>query len=195
MYRPWTPNYTCLKRRIKQVSPFPLSETANTETNMSHPTLRQVTEQDTEAVAEIADLAWQGIYASHRKMFGDELYAILFPEDRRRKGNEMRQHCRNTFDRLWVCELEGRVVGFVMWSMNEEKRIGTVGNNGLHPDFAGRGLGKFMYQSVLDHFRANGMTYAMVHTGLDEGHAPARRAYERIGFNIRQESVNYYMKL
>jgi len=34
-----------------------------------------------------------------------------------------------------------------------------------------------------------------VHTGLDYAHAAARRAYERAGFNIRHEDVDYYMKL
>ncbi len=162
---------------------------------MSQPILRPFETRDTDLIAEIADLAWHGIYASQREIFGDELYAILFPEDHERKGNEMRRHCARTPDRIWVCEKDGRVAGFIMWSMNEEKKIGVLGNNGLHPDFTGQGLGAFMYRRVLEHFRAGGMQYAMVHTGLDKGHAPARRAYERVGFHIRQESVNYYMAL
>lgn len=162
---------------------------------MSQPILRPFEPKDTDAVVEIANLAWQRIYTSQREIFGDELYAIMFPEDLQRKGNEMRGHCQRTPDRIWICEMDGRVAGFIMWSMNEEKGIGTLGNNGLHPEFAGQGLGSFMYRGVLEHFRAHGMRHAMVHTGLDKGHAPARRAYERVGFNIRQESVNYYMKL
>jgi len=39
------------------------------------------------------------------------------------------------------------------------------------------------------------MLYAKVQTGLDEAHAPARRAYERAGFKTRLESVAYYMDL
>lgn len=162
---------------------------------MSQPILRPFEPRDTDAVAEIANLAWQGICASQREVFGDELYAVLFPEDQQRKGNEMRGHCEGTPDRIWICEVDGRVAGFIMWSMDGEKRIGVIGNNGLHPELTGRGLGAFMYRRVLEHFRANGMGHAMVHTGLDKGHAPARRAYERVGFNIRHESVNYYMKL
>ncbi|MBT3288623.1 MAG: GNAT family N-acetyltransferase [Victivallales bacterium] len=161
----------------------------------TQPILRPFETEDTDVVVEIANLAWQGIYASQREILGDELYAILCPEDLHRKGNEMRGRCMRTPDHIWICGVNGRVAGFIMWSMNEEKKIGTLGNNGLHPEFAGRGLGTFMYRGVLAHFRANGMSHAMVHTGLDEGHAPARRAYERVGFDIRQESVNYYMKL
>ena len=52
-----------------------------------------------------------------------------------------------------------------------------------------------MYAAVLDHFRSQGMLYAKVVTGMDYAHEPARRAYERAGFNIRHEDVTYYMKL
>jgi hypothetical protein len=39
------------------------------------------------------------------------------------------------------------------------------------------------------------MSYATVQTGLDEGHAPARRAYERAGFDISHSRITYYRKL
>jgi ribosomal protein S18 acetylase RimI-like enzyme len=162
---------------------------------MPPPTIRPFRTEDTATVVEIANLAWERIHDSHRAIFGAELYAVLFPEDRERKGNEMRRHCAHTPDRIWICELHERPVGFIMWSMDVTKRIGTVGNNGLHPDVDGQGLGTFMYRSLLEHFRAKGMRHAKVHTGLDEGHAPARRAYERMGFNIRHEAVDYYMEL
>ena len=162
---------------------------------MSKPILRPLESRDIDRVADIANLAWQPIYASHREIFGDELYAILFPEAAERKGNEMRRNCSRNPDNIWVCELDGQVVGFITWYVDEDKKIGTLGNNGIHPDFAGRGLGTFMYRQVLDHFRDRGMRHAKVQTGLDKGHAPARRAYERVGFDIRHETITYYMAL
>lgn len=39
-----------------------------------------------------------------------------------------------------------------------------------------------------------GMKYATVSTGLDDGHAPARRAYEKMGFSKNLPSVKYYME-
>jgi len=48
---------------------------------------------------------------------------------------------------------------------------------------------------VFERFRQEGMRYAKVTTGLDEAHARARRAYERAGFNVRQEDVTYYKEL
>ena len=40
-----------------------------------------------------------------------------------------------------------------------------------------------------------GMRYARVSTGLDDAHAPARRAYERAGFDICHENMTYFAKL
>jgi len=48
---------------------------------------------------------------------------------------------------------------------------------------------------VLNLFRQEGLKYAMVGTGMDEGHAPARRAYEKAGFDIPRTDVTYYKYL
>ena len=39
--------------------------------------------------------------------------------------------------------------------------------------------------------KEKGMKAVTVSTGADEEHAPARRAYERAGFKIHQDSVMY----
>ena len=52
-----------------------------------------------------------------------------------------------------------------------------------------------MYTFALDYFRREGMKMAMVHTGLDEAHAPARKAYERMGFDRTIPEVLYFKML
>ena len=44
---------------------------------------------------------------------------------------------------------------------------------------------------ALEEMRQEGMIAVTVSTGLDEGHAPARRAYERAGFEKHLDSVTY----
>jgi len=162
---------------------------------MSERILRPCKPADREAIARIADDAWEGIRASQRKVLGDELYAILNPDGERRKGNELRRQCDNDPATLWVCEEAGAVVGFITLRLDPATRIGAIGNNAVARAVAGKGIGQEMYRMAFDYFKAHGMAYASVCTGLDEGHAPARRAYERAGFSIRLESVRYYRKL
>jgi len=122
---------------------------------------------DLAAVVDIANRAWRPINAAYRAAYGDELFNLLFPG----------------------------IVGFCNYWFDEEKKIGTIGYNAVDPDCGLKGIGQAMYKAVLEEFRKRGMCYANVHTGLDEGHAPARRAYKRAGFDISHGTVDYYMKL
>lgn len=162
---------------------------------MNEPTIRPYKPEDVDSVAAIADLAWRGIHDSYRNIFGPELHDTIFPDADMRKGKEMRRFCQERPASVWVCQVGEQVVGFISFVLERDKGIGTISNNGLLPEYVGRGLGRLMYEAVLGHFREAGMRHAHVQTGLDEGHAPARRAYKRLGFDIAHEMVNYYMKL
>jgi hypothetical protein len=52
-----------------------------------------------------------------------------------------------------------------------------------------------MYSFVLNYMREAGMKSAVVTTGGDEAHAPARRAYEKAGFSGAVPSFEYHIKL
>jgi hypothetical protein len=52
-----------------------------------------------------------------------------------------------------------------------------------------------MYRHVLEHFRSQGLRFACLNTGLDPAHAPARRAYEAVGFDRQVPVVEYWQDL
>ncbi len=157
--------------------------------------MRSYEPRDLAWVMETADKAWRGINAAYRRAYGDELFAVLVPDEHGRKGKEIRDVCAEQPERVFICEEGGRRVGFIHAPLDTARRIGIIGNNAVDPDCGLKGIGQQMYCFVLDGFRAAGMRFANVDTGLDEGHAPARRAYERAGFNISISSIRYYMKL
>ncbi len=94
-----------------------------------------------------------------------------------------------------VAEVDGEVVGVVTYQLDRQRKIGTIGNNGVDPRYQGRGIGTAMYAYVLDIFRQVGMRYAEVATGLSDSAAPARRAYEKVGFRPLTRSVHYFQEL
>lgn len=59
-------------------------------------------------------------------------------------------------------------------------------------DFLGAPKGCFETSHALEWFEGAGMSIAMVETGGDPGHAPARQAYEASGFRL--VSVARYFK-
>lgn len=98
-------------------------------------------------------------------------------------------------DTCLVAEVDGQVAGWVTWSINRERKQGQIGYNGVAPEFRGLGIGTVLVQMALDQLRAAGLPLAIVITGLDEGHAAARRVYEKCGFEPFHQSVTYVMEL
>jgi hypothetical protein len=157
--------------------------------------IRKYKPDDLTVVMDIGNKAWRKIYKMFRETYGDELFQLITPDETTKKGNQIKEHCERNPEWVLICEEDGNVVGFITFSLDFDKKIGTIGNNAKDLDCDLKGIGQQMYKAVFDYFRDNGMIYASVHTGLDYAHAPARKAYERAGFNICHEDVDYYMKL
>ena len=81
-----------------------------------------------------------------------------------------------------VAEADGTIVGFVAYLLNDADRTGEVWLLAVHPDHQRRGVGTALNNAALAKMREGGMVLAVVGTGGDEGHAPARRAYEKVGY-------------
>ncbi|WP_242072512.1 GNAT family N-acetyltransferase [Microcoleus sp. FACHB-68] len=64
----------------------------------------------------------------------------------------------------------------------------------VDPDFQGRGIGSALIEFALAWMKDAGMSIAMVETGGDAGHAPARHTYEKVGFELFPVA-RYFKKL
>ncbi len=157
--------------------------------------IRPYRQEDLETIAGIGNRAWRGIYAMFRELYGPELFSLINPAPGESKGEQIREYCLKHPGWVFICEREGKIAGFITFWLEEKRKIGVIGNNAKDPDCVLKGIGQEMYSAVFDFFKEEGMLYAQVHTGLDPAHAPARKAYESAGFNIRHEEVVYYKKL
>lgn len=158
--------------------------------------IREAAPADVEAACEIAKQAWERIDDSFSKIMGQQMHDDLSPNWKARKADQIRSHFEKNPVWMWVVEhASDGIVAFLTFRIDRDRSLGTIGNNAVDPRAQGTGIGSEMYRVVLDMFRREGLKYAEVQTGLDEGHAPARRAYEKAGFDIRREDVTYYKKL
>ena len=85
--------------------------------------------------------------------------------------------------RSFVAERDGEVVGFCSYVLDQARRRGTVGYNGVARNHQRLGIGAAMLDFVLSGMKADGMDYASVIVGDNEQHLPARRNYETHGFS------------
>jgi len=157
--------------------------------------IRPYRSEDLSVLMIIGNLAWRGIYMMYREKYGEELFSFMVPEVDSVKGEQIKKHCAAHPDWVYVCEEDGRIVGFVTFLLDKEKYIGHINNNAVDPNCGLKGIGQQMYKAVFERFQSEGMRYAQVRTGLDCAHAPARRAYERAGFDIKVEDVTYFKKM
>ena len=150
-------------------------------------------EEHIEAACDIAIKAWTPIRAVFRRDLGDELYEAYFTGWQKSKREGVAKALRS--GRGYIALLDGRVVGFVTYHADPITLKGELGGNAVDPDCRGMGIGPKMYEFALNKMKEEGMEYATVVTGLDDGHAPARRAYEKAGFQKNLPSIRYYKKL
>ena len=160
--------------------------------------IREARPVDAEALAVIATEAWRPIYEFRRQILGDELYELAFPNALEHKAAGARRVCdpeRSAGVR--VVEKDGRVAGFITFFIDVKPGIAEIGNNAVHPDFQGQGIGRRMYAHVFEEMKKKGQRYVKVATGGegDPSHAPARRAYEKAGFKLKLPSVTYFREL
>lgn len=166
------------------------------ETSMSGYEIRPARAEDMHAVCDIAKRAWERVHDSFRTMMGTEMHDALCANWKDDKAAQIRNHFERAPEWVYVVtSADGAVAGFVTFRIEKDKSLGTIGNNAIDPDVQGHGLGTAMYEYTLEIFRQKGLRFATVHTGMDVGHAPARKAYERAGFNVALPEVTYYATL
>ncbi len=142
--------------------------------------IRPFRPEDWPAVEDIVRRIWDiGLSYVRERRYGFRVGGKAWDEH---KTEDIRQELFAEPDNSFVTEVDGQVVGFCCLHPDASTGIGEVGQNGVHPNFKGRGYGARQLRFVLDELRRRGMKVAEVQTGLNDGHAPARRMYERAGF-------------
>ena len=160
---------------------------------MSEVILRQGRPEDRERVLEILIDGFRGRTIHHwlEERFG-QVGGRPWEEWKRA---EVSRFLEAHPDWIMVAEIDGRIVGFATFALNRERGVGEICNNAVDPACQGQGIGQKLYQRLLEIFRQEDMRLAWVETGLEEAYAPARRAYEKVGFQPFHEAVYYVQEL
>lgn len=145
---------------------------------------------------EIRRLAFEPVFQSFRDIVGEEIGEIAFSSADAEQSRLLETLCgTGSSHQVLVAMVRDEVVGFVAFSLDEKTRVGEIGLNAVHPAHAGKGIGGAMYTFVLERMKSAGMKVATVSTGGDPSHAPARRAYQKVGFGPAVPSVSFYKLL
>ncbi|MFW9856689.1 MAG: GNAT family N-acetyltransferase [Candidatus Thorarchaeota archaeon] len=161
--------------------------------------LRHARPEDFVAIDHITITCYTPIYESFIEMVGREAYQEIYydPENPWPENKTSQNHrlFKEHPEWIWVLEKRGEVFGYVSFKLRPGKNYGIFDNNAVLPSHGDQGWGKFMYRHVLKYFRSLGIRFALVETGLDDAHIPARKAYEGVGFDHQDRITIYYQDL
>lgn len=148
-----------------------------------------------DAVIRLSLRAWQPVFNSIQEVMSADVYRIFYPNHWRvSQQKAVEDVCAAEDINVWVASESGFTVGFVAAKLHPEDSIGEIYMLAVDPDYQGRGIGMALTKFALDWIKNTGMTIAMVETGGDPGHAPARHTYEKAGFKLFPVA-RYFKKL
>jgi GNAT superfamily N-acetyltransferase len=149
---------------------------------------------DTLAVVDLSLRAWAPVHISIREALGPEINDALQPDWRAKQQSDVEEVLAAPTSNVWVADVDAIVAGFVAARIHDDERIGEIDMLAVDPTHQGAGIGTDLTKFALDWIRASGIGVAMVGTGADPGHAPARRTYEKAGMRL-VPMARYFMKL
>jgi ribosomal protein S18 acetylase RimI-like enzyme len=157
-------------------------------------TIRPLRAADVAPIVQLSLAAWEPVFLSFRRVLGSEIYTRIYPDWKASQATAVESVCTGGTYEVWVAEEDGVVAGFIACELDARNEVGEVEMLAVHPAHQNRGIGTRLNGFALDRMRERGLRLAVVGTGGDPGHAPARRSYEKAGYTALP-LVRYYKSL
>jgi ribosomal protein S18 acetylase RimI-like enzyme len=143
--------------------------------------IRPASSDDEDRIVELSLQAWEPVFASMAEVLGAPIFRQLFGADwRRYQEADVRRAC--SAYHVWVADVGDEVVGFTAVNLPEDEPHGEIYMLAVSPQHQRQGIGRDLTQFAVGQIRVARRSLAIVNTGGDPGHAPARSTYERVGF-------------
>jgi ribosomal protein S18 acetylase RimI-like enzyme len=148
-----------------------------------------------DAIVHLSLRAWTPVFASIQNAMDIDVYQAFYPDNWRvSQQKAVEDVCTTEDTNVWVAIDADSIVGFVVVKLHSEDSMGEIYMVAVDPNFQGQGIGTALIEFALTSMKHAGMSIAMVETGGDDGHAPARRTYEKVGFGLLP-IARYFKKL
>ncbi len=121
----------------------------------------------------------------HGAMYGQEYqYSIAFETYVAKGMYEFYSQYDPLKDRAWVCEDNGRIIGFLL-GMHRENRSAQLRYFILLPGYRGMGLGKKLMELYMEFLREKNYRASYLWTTHEQG--TAAYLYKKFGFELTEE--------
>lgn len=155
--------------------------------------IRTYEASDNDGVVHLSLRAWAPVFASIKQTLSPEVYSAFYTDWRIDQRRAVEAACSDEAIQVWVAEGDESIVGFCA-ARSLPDGLGEIHMLAVDPDFQRQGIATALSERAVDWMRSVGVSVAMVETGGDPGHAPARQAYEKLGFQLFPVA-RYFKKL
>lgn len=145
--------------------------------------IRDYRHSDEHPVVELSLRAWAPVFTSMEEALGHEIFSRLHGDWRHYQEKAVRDTLADRAIQAWVAVDEHGVIGFAAAKhLDPEQSLGAIWMLAVDPDSQNRGVGTALTESATRWLCESGLRVAMIGTGGDPGHAPARRVYEKANY-------------
>jgi len=139
-----------------------------------------------EAIVRLSLRAWAPVFASLEAAMGPAVYRAFYRDDwRAAQQRAVEAVCADSSLHVFVAAVDpATTAGFMALKLHPDDRMGEIYMIAVDPEYQRRGIATRLIDHAVDWFRKAGLSIAMVETGGDPGHGPARRTYEAAGFRL-----------
>lgn len=147
--------------------------------------IRAYIETDLDALTDLTIRAWTPVFPLMEKAYLPGVWQAFYPNGWEIAQKEALKATVSDKDvKTWVAEEDGTLTGFACAKLHNDDMMGEVYMIATHPDHQGKGIGQALIHQAEDWMKENNMKIVLIETGADEGHAPARKSYERAGYSL-----------
>ena len=155
---------------------------------------RPIGPDDIERCVQFGLEAFRPIFNGWEQDYGKPLFDALRPNWETAQSDYIRDACSSDERETWVAAADGTAIGFVVLVPEADTKLGRIELLAVDPDHQGRGVGTALNELSVERFRELGISFVVLDTGTDSGHAPARRSYEKAGFTPMPIHPFHYVK-
>lgn len=155
--------------------------------------IRPFQSRDTEGVIRLSLRACAPVFPAIEAAMDHDVYIAMHPDWRVTQRDAVAATCADESMQVWVAVEDGISAGFVAVKLHPDA-LGEIYMLAVDPDYQRQGIAAALTEVALAWMKQQGVSVAMVQTGGDPGHAPARAAYEKFGFRALP-SAQYFKKL
>ena len=140
--------------------------------------------QHLNAIVDLSLRAWAPVFEAIEIEMGPEKYKQYYPDWRASQKESVDSVCKNQNMPTWTALKDDTPVGFVGVKLHPDDKMGEIYIVAVDPDSQGQGVASRLIEFAVDWMKTQDLKMCIIDTGADPGHAPARRTYEKLGFDM-----------